>query len=296
MRPKITSGRSTAFRLLAGTKCPYTLTVTAIELLPHLVADECEDSPFWINWLANECRRSRVSKASASFARQMHPSPIGVLRRCNWQPPGGERADSRSSCRSQFVGANRARIGGDAAKRIRPAVDPARAEWAPTFRPRLASNRAGNPSLWRRNTSLCLAGMVQGCSPRRYEPQRLSDQKKIIASMRRMNPSGGKYELVDPVNQHSSLTRTVFGISVMFLSVVGQAQEEGVKQIQQLIKKANSTVESITDARTQLQKTMDAYNAVLAPDVKDRRDAYKKLQKEMASADKKRARGLDTIR
>ncbi len=91
------------------------------------------------------------------------------------------------------------------------------------------------------------------------------------------------------MNQHSSLTRTVFGISVMFLSVVGQAQEEGVKQIQQLIKKANSTVESITDAKAQLQKTVDAYNAVLAPDVKDRRDAYKKLQKEMASADKKRA-------
>jgi hypothetical protein len=75
----------------------------------------------------------------------------------------------------------------------------------------------------------------------------------------------------------------------MCLPAVGLAQEEGVKQIQQLIKKANSTVESITDARMQLQKTVEAYNAVLAPDVKDRRDAYKKLQKEMATADKKRA-------
>ena len=93
------------------------------------------------------------------------------------------------------------------------------------------------------------------------------------------------------MNQRPSLTRTVFTISLMIFgaALVGVAQEEGVKQIQQLIKKANSTVESITDARTQLQKTMDAYNAVLAPDVKDRRDAYKKLQKEMANADKKRA-------
>lgn len=90
------------------------------------------------------------------------------------------------------------------------------------------------------------------------------------------------------MTQRPLVTTTVFGMSMLFLSAVGLAQEEGVKQIQQLIKKANSTVESITDARTQLQKTMDAYNAVLAPDAKDRRDAYKKLQKEMANADKKR--------
>jgi len=90
------------------------------------------------------------------------------------------------------------------------------------------------------------------------------------------------------MTQRPFVTTVVFGIGVMFLSVVGLAQDEGVKQIQQLIKKANSTVQSISDARMQLQKTMDAYNAVLAPDAKDRRDAYKKLQKEMATADKKR--------
>jgi Protein of unknown function (DUF2959) len=92
------------------------------------------------------------------------------------------------------------------------------------------------------------------------------------------------------MNQRPSITRTVFGISLMIFgsALVGVAQDAGVKQIQQLIKKANSVVESITDAKLQLQKTMDAYNAVLAPDVKDRRDAYKKLQKEMATAEKKR--------
>jgi hypothetical protein len=87
------------------------------------------------------------------------------------------------------------------------------------------------------------------------------------------------------------MTRTAFGVSLMIVgaSLVGVAQDEGVKQVQQLIKKANSVIESITAAKLQLQKTMEAYNAVLAPDVKDRRDAYKKLQKEMATSDKKRA-------
>jgi hypothetical protein len=67
------------------------------------------------------------------------------------------------------------------------------------------------------------------------------------------------------------------------------AQDEGVKQVQQLIKRANSTVEKINETKLQLQKTMAAYDTVLAPDTKDRRDAYKKLQKEMTNTEKKRA-------
>jgi hypothetical protein len=67
------------------------------------------------------------------------------------------------------------------------------------------------------------------------------------------------------------------------------AQDEGVKQVQQLIKKAQAEVASIDSTKLQLQKTVDAYNAMLAPDVKDRRDAYKQLQKEMANTEKRRA-------
>ena len=70
---------------------------------------------------------------------------------------------------------------------------------------------------------------------------------------------------------------------------LGAQDEAGVKQVQQLIKKAQATVESIDSAKLQLQKTVDSYNALLAPDVKDRRDAYKQLQKEMANSEKKRA-------
>src|SRR4029079_3675514 len=88
-----------------------------------------------------------------------------------------------------------------------------------------------------------------------------------------------------------SIARMVFVISVMIFgaALAGRAQEQGVKQIQQLIKTANSGVESIAEAKLQLQKTMSAYNAVLAPDVKDRRDAYKRLQKKMETSEKKRA-------
>lgn len=83
---------------------------------------------------------------------------------------------------------------------------------------------------------------------------------------------------------------TIISIAaVVGASLTVSAQDEGVKQIQQLIKKANAQVESIGDAKRQLQKTMDAYNAVLAPDVKDRRGAYKTLQKEMSTSEKKRA-------
>ncbi len=84
---------------------------------------------------------------------------------------------------------------------------------------------------------------------------------------------------------------TAMASVVMFIAATGaaQAQDEGVKQIEQLIKSAKTQVEAIRDARQQLEKTMTAYNAVLAPDVKDRRDAYKSLQKEMATSEKKRA-------
>jgi hypothetical protein len=92
------------------------------------------------------------------------------------------------------------------------------------------------------------------------------------------------------MKQRPSIAKTIFGISLMIFgsALVGVAQEQGVKQVQQLIKRANAGVQSITEVKLQLQKTMSAYNAVLAPDAKDRRDAYKKLQKEMETSEKKR--------
>ena len=93
------------------------------------------------------------------------------------------------------------------------------------------------------------------------------------------------------MSQRHCSAGVIAGIAMLVLgtSSAVSGQDEGVKQVQQLIKRANGVVESITDAKAQVQKTMEAYNSVLAPDAKDRRDAYKKLQKEMATADKKRA-------
>jgi hypothetical protein len=73
------------------------------------------------------------------------------------------------------------------------------------------------------------------------------------------------------------------------LAGLAVAQDQGVKEVQQLVKRANSTVSAINDTKMQLQKTMAAYDEVLAPETKDRRGAYKKLQKEMANTEKKRA-------
>jgi DNA repair exonuclease SbcCD ATPase subunit len=67
-----------------------------------------------------------------------------------------------------------------------------------------------------------------------------------------------------------------------------RAQDEGVKQVQRLVKSAGTTVQSIVETKNQLQKTLDAYDAVLAENVKDRRSAYKDLQKEMDNTEKKR--------
>jgi hypothetical protein len=80
----------------------------------------------------------------------------------------------------------------------------------------------------------------------------------------------------------------VLGV-LLGLSGMAEAQDQGVKEVQQLVKRANSTVNAINEAKMQLQKTMAAYDEVLAPDTKDRRGAYKKLQKEMANTEKKRA-------
>jgi chromosome segregation ATPase len=67
-----------------------------------------------------------------------------------------------------------------------------------------------------------------------------------------------------------------------------RAQDEGVKQVEQLIKKSGSTVQAIAETKMQLQKTMDVYNALLSDDAKNMKSNYKKLQSEMESTEKKR--------
>jgi hypothetical protein len=73
------------------------------------------------------------------------------------------------------------------------------------------------------------------------------------------------------------------------LAPAARAQDEGVKQVEQLVKKSGSTVQAIAETKVQLMKTMDVYNALLADDAADRKGLYKKLQKEMDSTETKRA-------
>lgn len=75
---------------------------------------------------------------------------------------------------------------------------------------------------------------------------------------------------------------------VLGLVIVAHAQDEGVKQVQELIKKSSATVKSIDETKLQIQKTMEAYNLVVATETTDRKSAYSKLQKEMETTEKKR--------
>jgi hypothetical protein len=76
---------------------------------------------------------------------------------------------------------------------------------------------------------------------------------------------------------------------VLSLAVAGRSQDEGVKQVEQLTKKAGATVEAIANTKVQLMKTMDVYNSLMADGATDRKGLYKKLQSEMESTEKRRS-------
>ena len=87
-----------------------------------------------------------------------------------------------------------------------------------------------------------------------------------------------------------------FGQGVALASVLGlclaataQAQDEGVKRVEQLTRKARSMVDAIANAKLQLLKTMDVYNTLMSEAAADRKGAYKKLQQEIATTTERRA-------
>jgi len=87
-----------------------------------------------------------------------------------------------------------------------------------------------------------------------------------------------------------SARRILVALAVAALNAApAPAQDEGVKQVEALVKKAGVTVQTIAETKVQLVKTMDVYNALLAEDAKDRKGQYKKLQKEMEATEKRRA-------
>jgi len=91
--------------------------------------------------------------------------------------------------------------------------------------------------------------------------------------------------------KHAGFARVALAV-VTGVAVAGFAsaqQDEGVKQVEALVKASSSTVEAISLTKVQLMKTMDVYNALVAIDAKDRKKLYRDLQKEMENTQKRRA-------
>ena len=90
---------------------------------------------------------------------------------------------------------------------------------------------------------------------------------------------------------HGRLWRGVAVLAALALAATAGAQsDEGVKQVERLVKAAGNTVKAVGDTKVQLMKTMDVYNALMADDATDRKKLYKSLQKEMENTEKRRAK------
>jgi hypothetical protein len=87
----------------------------------------------------------------------------------------------------------------------------------------------------------------------------------------------------------SGLVITLAAATTVAPGALAVAQDEGLKQVEALVKASGSTVQAITETKLQLLKTMDVYNALLADDAQDRKKLFKDLQKEMEGTEKRRA-------
>jgi alanyl-tRNA synthetase len=103
--------------------------------------------------------------------------------------------------------------------------------------------------------------------------------------------STGEGEHEEMTNSNGTRGVHALAVSVLALTTITTvgAQGDGVKQIELLIKKATAAVKAVDDTKLQIQKTMDAYNLVVAPETTNRKSAFGKLQKEMDATKKKQA-------
>ncbi|HEY5906781.1 MAG TPA: DUF2959 family protein [Vicinamibacteria bacterium] len=91
--------------------------------------------------------------------------------------------------------------------------------------------------------------------------------------------------------KHAAFVRVALTIAniVAVAGVARAQQDQGVKQVEALVKASGNTVQAISQTKTQLMKTMDVYNALMADVAADRKKLYKDLQKEMDNTEKRRA-------
>lgn len=91
------------------------------------------------------------------------------------------------------------------------------------------------------------------------------------------------------MNERNGFTRTLMTAALSLLLTVTwttvAAAQAGVKQAENLAKKTEESAKAITEARQQIQKTVDQYNALVEGNVEDTKDAYNDLRKEMDRSD-----------
>jgi len=90
---------------------------------------------------------------------------------------------------------------------------------------------------------------------------------------------------------YGRLWRGAAVLAVLALAATAGAQsDEGVKQVERLVKASGNTVKAIADTKLQLTKTMDVYNSLFADDADNRKKIYNNIQKEMENTEKRRGK------
>jgi len=104
------------------------------------------------------------------------------------------------------------------------------------------------------------------------------------------------YTRTTPARVAAAVLVAVLAVPVL---VFGQAEErsrtQGLKETDQFVKAGVTTTEAITEGKTQLQKTLDAYNALATQPSQDMKGDYKKLLKASDSMNSKVATAREKI-
>jgi hypothetical protein len=84
-------------------------------------------------------------------------------------------------------------------------------------------------------------------------------------------------------------SKLMIGVAAAAVLAAGaaRAQESGLKQVDRLVKVSGDAVQSIAEAKMQLDKTMTRYNGIMDENAKDRTGSYKNLIKDRDETVKK---------
>src|SRR5262245_25540795 len=83
------------------------------------------------------------------------------------------------------------------------------------------------------------------------------------------------------IHSRSPLATPALLVAAAFGLAVAASAQDGIKQTEALVKKGESTIKSITDARLQLDKTLGTYNSIMEGKAPDTKAAYKDLEKQV---------------